>query len=880
MSVEQTHDPDVDTKQKIQKARDLTNQMTRAGVSETEEKELQTWLDRVDDMNSAVKYLLSDDYKPDEDTTATTTAPTPPTPEPTPAAPSQPEPTESYHKQRYTSDYSRFDRPDFVEEVKKAKKEKTPKAVPTDVLPPKPDRNDTKALTDYLMKKESLSYKEQGNTAIKAQQYTLAEEHYSSGIALDPICYVLRNNRAQARLKLCDWKGTVQDCDFVLSEQNDPLNIKAIKRRAVALMKLHNSEAALRDIRKAQHHEGSTKELRLLTKEAEAELQYEEQVRSYKQEDLDEITAQVTKIGVAMQASKLSGPAIDGEGRCADLTNTLLEMRATLQRSEADAVRIHFLWSGGADMLLGYVEEFRVAICNSLKERTLDSFQRDWDVLCTSLFLVLAEVFSTEYTITSMLNQRKEVPFKVLLTVLVDAFMAPKACCFSALKLLVNLTENSRLRIVLTDILSVDTIMSIPHHTEEGKGGDGTLALLLQLIDNLLKSSEWGDALAAAPLPHYILPLMSSARSRGVRDAAAGAAMRLTTDTRFRETLTTSNLPLPSEGWSALGANMATRSQNALQYLSGYLTAEGASLESPFAVEAILASLQNCLLDSSERRRKESLATIATPITVEACIALLNRNDKEKNISNLHGRALGLLSKCISIPEVHGLLKQHNCVNLLLQFADREEESFGLREGAVSILAALVSKEAQLLDEKSDDSMMCEVNEHTEHIFSGERTTAIMRDCAKTIPTLKRCLGGADRLCGNAALILSELSKDATWIVRFNKDVKGGMVGPLLSVIRQKRAEQYEEENHQKILRQDAVATTPLDFTLNIQAQKNAAIALARLAKDPSNLVQLREQQGIEILATTMKYVNEKKPTRGLQTVHTDPNEGALAKVP
>eukprot|EP00754_Rhynchopus_humris_P028125 Rhum_TRINITY_DN15131_c2_g1::Rhum_TRINITY_DN15131_c2_g1_i1::g.139576::m.139576 len=908
-------DGETSIQSKIDAARNIANQAAKAGVSEGEEKALQKWLQKIEDVDAAVKYVLSDDYKPDKEAEEATPTPVPAAASAAPAAEDEP-----WKKQRYSSDYSRFDNEQFVkEQPKKSKKAAAEAAAAAAAALPavEPDRANTKEFCEYIMKKESLAFKDKGNAAIKAGNYAEAEEQYSNGIGLDAACWVLRNNRAQARLKLGKWAGCVDDCNFVLRADKDPRNMKATKRRASALLRLRRSAEAIADIELATKHEGASKELRLMLAAARHEVAFETLVADEDPAVLAEVDAAVEGLRTAMRRSQQAGPlpaaeeaaaaaaAAGGEAGAEDAASSLrsrLKATADVLRRGGAAVKIQFNWSGGIALVAGYLAEHKAAILKELAEATDAAADAgalvaaalrgptSWDLLATQLYAVLSEAYGCGYNLPA--EGDTDAALDAVLELAVASFAAEKLCCFSALHLCVAVTEGEAGRARIARHLTVEKLMRLPHHTESGD--DGTLALLLSLVDNLLKSPDWGDRLAEQPLPYYILPLMGGQRSRTVRDSAAAAVMRLTTDARFRRFLTSSSLtlPVPPTAWGALGSAGAVQSQSTLHYLSTYLQEEARTMASPFAVEAILASLQNCFVDAaSATEAKEVAYALATTQNVSTCWELLSR---EGTPVNIQARALGLVSKCVSMPEVHGLLKdpEKRCVERLVAFADQSTRARAAaapaatpaaaasaaddamyeeqrQENAVSILAALVSREDQLLGASgADASTMCEVTEETERIFAGEAVADTLLKTAGVARLLLRCLEGTDRTCGNAALVFSVLVKDERWVRQVDRDVDGGLVKPLLAVIKKKRAEQNDEIQHRQTVREDkgaaaAAKEVPLTFSLNIQAQKNAAIALARLAKDPSNLIQLRENQGIEILSTTLKYVNDPKTLAG-----------------
>ena len=74
-------------------------------------------------------------------------------------------------------------------------------------------------------------WKERGNKAFKAGDYTRAKTCYTQSIALEPTC-IAYANRAQASIKLEDFSAAEQDCTQAL--KLDSSYVKAWHRRATA----------------------------------------------------------------------------------------------------------------------------------------------------------------------------------------------------------------------------------------------------------------------------------------------------------------------------------------------------------------------------------------------------------------------------------------------------------------------------------------------------------------------------------------------------------------------------------------------------------------------------------------------------------------------
>ncbi len=111
-------------------------------------------------------------------------------------------------------------------------------------------------------KREKMELKEKGNDLFKAGEYALAIEEYSKGLRTDGLGKELKvallGNRAQCRLKLEDWKGTVRDCDEAL--EIDPGNLKLLFRRAQGYAQEKKYEQAVKDLRRLLQIESGNKQ--------------------------------------------------------------------------------------------------------------------------------------------------------------------------------------------------------------------------------------------------------------------------------------------------------------------------------------------------------------------------------------------------------------------------------------------------------------------------------------------------------------------------------------------------------------------------------------------------------------------------------------------
>uniref|UniRef100_A0A663DQX4 Uncharacterized protein n=1 Tax=Aquila chrysaetos chrysaetos TaxID=223781 RepID=A0A663DQX4_AQUCH len=89
--------------------------------------------------------------------------------------------------------------------------------------------------------------KEKGNEAFASGDYMEAVIYYTRSISVIPTAAAY-NNKAQAEIKLQDWDSALQDCEKVLDME--PVNVKALMRRATVHNQLQNYQIAVEDLNK------------------------------------------------------------------------------------------------------------------------------------------------------------------------------------------------------------------------------------------------------------------------------------------------------------------------------------------------------------------------------------------------------------------------------------------------------------------------------------------------------------------------------------------------------------------------------------------------------------------------------------------------------
>jgi tetratricopeptide (TPR) repeat protein len=137
---------------------------------------------------------------------------------------------------------------------------------------------------------ESLQKKNDGNEAMKRNEFAKAIALYTEAIALDPSNMMFYNNRAQAYIKINDFSAAEQDSSVVISSDPRLPNLKALFRRALARKGINTKvslQEGLVDLNTILNAEPANKEAKLeksklqslLTAILQQEKQVEEQRR-------------------------------------------------------------------------------------------------------------------------------------------------------------------------------------------------------------------------------------------------------------------------------------------------------------------------------------------------------------------------------------------------------------------------------------------------------------------------------------------------------------------------------------------------------------------------------------------------------------------------
>ena len=772
------------------------------------------WLSKVEDMQKAVKYLLSDEYvdpecDPQPDVEKKELAPLP-----------------NYNKSRYTTDYQRFDDEEFTKPIKKKVWDTTPE----DYVPDRPSDGNAKDLAKHLMLKESLSYKEKGNDLFKEKKWIEADEMYSSGITLNPNNMSIYNNRAQARIYLKRHDSALQDCLKVLSQ--DAINCKALKRKATCLVYLRRSVEAISVCEEVICNEGRSKDIldlkKLALSQKDDEIQVQNHLTSDQQDDLIKLIVvleeSILKIN---EDSPTSEKVLLLNKMASDTTNlTKLFQNKDLALDTKKAMTLLCSWrpTPTAKLLLSFVNK---------NEKLLQKQNSIRD----SVALCVAEIYYENQSDDEDENKNSFEGLIKLLTTNNDKQLLTHQS-LAALVSLSGVSESFR-----SDLLrhfGTKRLLDLPNSMST----DGHLEVLIQLLDNLMQSTCWCEALfdSGHSMPAYILPMLDISKSRGLQSTAAACVMRLTTDTRFRKLLSKSHL-----------SAITTCLQKEVDLLD-------TSTNSYFSQEAMLAVLYNCLMDgcaaTTSFLTSEKVLKNVLKLLRDASVRFLStanqKSENDDDATPVLTRSLSFISKVVRVPQVHGFVKKEKVVeetllpilyrNFCVEKKDVRGGSYeaSLDENVISIIAALVNAEL-------NPSQTMEVDDLTEFVSNTTPTEQIIfSDSNNFLKVMYKFLAtSTNRVTGNMALIVSDFATIPHWTSLF-LSTKEGIICPLLDVIKRKRSERRVDDS---------------ESALNILAQKNSAIALAKLAKQPELLKELRAHQGFDIISTTLKYVEQTKKT-------------------
>lgn len=239
-------------------------------------KEVEAWVSRIDEIHEAVSEILHSD--PADDLARV-------------------EAREAHRKEwlaqqekarleivkmRYEPKYyGRYEKDEFIEE--QLKKVDEPQGHASELQ--RKHRNAALQDSTLFSKAERLSLeeayrlKEEGAGHVRKGEWEAALKVYDGALKLGiddmdpPLSVVIHNNRALVRNKLGAYSEVCEDATYVL--QREPLNVKALLRRATALRFLHRPVEALKDVSKALHLEPTNGEglrLRAWLQKAEGEI--------------------------------------------------------------------------------------------------------------------------------------------------------------------------------------------------------------------------------------------------------------------------------------------------------------------------------------------------------------------------------------------------------------------------------------------------------------------------------------------------------------------------------------------------------------------------------------------------------------------------------
>ncbi|XP_059827650.1 sperm-associated antigen 1-like isoform X1 [Hypanus sabinus] len=169
-------------------------------------------------------------------------------------------------------DYSEWDKFDVEKECAKideGKEESKSKTIFNDSISGIEKSIDTTGLTDQEKVVLADREKDKGNEAFRAGDYKEALLYYTRSISVMPNVTAF-NNRAQAEIKLQEWKKALDDAEKVL--ELDPGNLKAYLRHATVHKHLGNHQEAIDDLKKVLQAEPDNSIAKNLLQELERNL--------------------------------------------------------------------------------------------------------------------------------------------------------------------------------------------------------------------------------------------------------------------------------------------------------------------------------------------------------------------------------------------------------------------------------------------------------------------------------------------------------------------------------------------------------------------------------------------------------------------------------
>lgn len=254
-------------------------------------REVDSWLERIDDITAAVSEVLAED--PLEEIYRR---------EAREKLQREEEALEAERKllklkMRYEpKNFARFERDDVIDAALAA------------VDAPQPNPRDARLGDESLYSKaerislqEARRLKEEGGKAVQQSDWKGAFNAYDSAIRLSPVdpslLLLLHNNRSLTAIKLQRYVQAVEDAAYVL--QREPSNSKALLRRATALRFLHRPVEALNDVAyvlRMEPHNAEGLLLRRWLSRAEEELSASQRFMEGKAEEASKLCAAVEKL--------------------------------------------------------------------------------------------------------------------------------------------------------------------------------------------------------------------------------------------------------------------------------------------------------------------------------------------------------------------------------------------------------------------------------------------------------------------------------------------------------------------------------------------------------------------------------------------------------
>eukprot|EP00760_Papus_ankaliazontas_P020908 PhM_4_TR18608/c0_g1_i1/m.30949 len=706
------------------------------------------------------------------------------------------------HKRRYNLDYSRFNDDALVDKIECQIDEAQHTA---STAPLAATAMSSFSKTEKLLYEEAEAAKKRGNDAFQKGDFEAAYELYDRGIALSPpdltLLLTITNNRAMAALKTGRFKQCIADATEVLS--HDPKNLKALQRRAAAQLECHCPSEAIQDLEVAKRLSTESSNVTIDTMLSRAVMEFNDA----KKEDVIDDDVKV-RLDAATEGLSTAIRRYTEVRKVVVSSDGSRTMQTDEEIEKADQKLVEALTSVAKLHLDADADGIEVRIRRSGVIRNVLELYRDvfsasevnlssWKHTEVAVLMSLLMLLSTALKNPISLHHVQDLVEAVLPSVL--RWTSGHASVGAvAVRLVTTLCKSEHFISVLSKAFPGPSVVGVMKRCPPRVACDLAEALLAS------RNAAWANDVPAACLPVAINLLTTSNESVATRDAIS-CLLQLSYYVDMPDTMITS-----------LSRAASTYPHDGV------------------IVEGVLSVSYNVIVKTKdETRRAELLRTLQSEGIGKVCSDLLA---KESNgDAALQERAIMLISKMVVLPEIQSTVFPN--VDVAWSSLERfvKHSNANIQEHAVTLLARLVTK--------------CNLSGDLKILHDSVALLGLVK--SKNVRTI-----------GNGALLVSHLAA---------QDVEGiatrcpGLVEALLDAIKYCRSSAFKSTTDRSKAMKDgilhesdiAAATTSYSEAELGSAQRNAAVALARLARVPGCRATLQALQGFEILHTVSKSTPE-----------------------